>query len=1058
MIPTMYQLTRRFRKAPLPAGDGRGPGGLRSSGILAALCALALVAPLAAQSDATLEGTVIDPQGRSVPGAEVLVRRVGTNAIRRVLTDNEGRYVVPSLESGSYSVEVARNGFRPVSAAGIELVSGRTGLFDVQLELGPARDGIEVAAIMPLVSTSAADWGGLVPERSLRELPLNGRDLFELSALEPGATLPASARTGLAQGVGRQISVRGARPNQNSFRLDGVYVNDAASASPASASGNVLGLEMVKEVHLVTNPYSAEYGRSAGGVFTAVSRTGGRQLHGSLYEYFRNNSLDARNFFDSPNAGAPPLRRNHFGALLGGPLAGPNAFFLLNYESLRERRGRTAQPAVPTAEARQGRLPGEDIAVAPEVRPYLDLYPLPNGRDFGDGTAASVRQISDRTDEAYASAKVDLTLDSATQLSARYTFDDAASRTPDPMDLWVFGFDSNDHFLHGQLKRVHSANALSTLRASFSRVDNFENSTTSVPSDLSFVEGQPMGTITVNGLGNMGGFQARARPRRFVLESFQLGGSVVRTAGRGTWRIGGGYDRVRFNQVSDLSAVGAYTFDSLALLLQGRPRIAEVMQPGSDTARGWRYHQFSAFAQHEIQVHKQFGVSFGIRYEAVSTPTEVNGKIAVLRDFINDAETTVGGPLWKNPTADNFAPRISAAWDPVGDGRTVFRAGAGIFFDLLGSRELTIAGVRTPPLFNRILVFGRPGFPDILQAAAGRNPSKSMDGLDYDLNQPYMARWQFNFERQLGRGTLIRGGYSGARGIHLFGQLISANSPVPEVQAGGTLYFPQGSPYVNPAFSRIGLRRSQFNSFYQGLTYSLESRFGNRFSMRGKYTWSRSIDETSNHTFNDFVASDQVPTIWNYRANRGLSDFDIEQVFAGSFSWSPWDGNSSELGGALGGWQIHGMARISSGTPFAPRVGFDRARLRPGFGDVGQRPNLVAGRSAENIVLGDPAGYFDPGAFDLPVAGYLGNLGRGTLRGPGILAFDLALHKTLFSTERQSVELRGEAFNMTNHPNFQVPSGRALFTSSGGRIGSAGRVTSTSTSSRQIQLALRWEF
>ncbi len=1024
----------------------------------AVFAALALAAPLPAQSDATLGGTVTDPQGRVVAGVEVRLAHVGTGAARSSVTNGEGRFVVADLRPGAYSVDIAHPGFRPVSASGIELHSGRVASFDVQLRIGEGSEAIEIVAELPLVSTSASDWGGLVPESSLRDLPLNGRDLYELSALEPGATLPASARTGLAQGIGRQISVLGARPNQNSFQLDGVYVNDAASASPASAAGNVLGLEMVREVHLVTNPYSAEYGRTAGGVFTAVSRSGGSRLHGSLYEYLRNSALDARNYFDSPAAGAPPLRRNHFGALVGGPAASGKAFFLANYEALRERRARTARPAVPTPEARLGRLPDAEIAVATEVRPYLELYPLPNGRDFGDGTAASIRQLADRTDETYVSGKIDLILGPKTQWAARYTFDDAASRAPDPMDLWVFGLDSSDHFAHTQLRRVHSANTLSTWRAAFSRVDNFENSTTSVPPGLSFVDGMPMGSITVNGLGNMGGFQARARPRRFILESYQLGASLVRASGRSTLRLGGGYDRIRFNQRSDLSAVGSYTFDSLALLLRARPRIAEVMQPGSDTVRGWRYNQYAAYVQHEFRAGERLALSLGARYEANSTPTEVNGKIAVLRDFVNDAQTTLGGPLWKNPSADNFAPRVSLAWDPVGDSRTVVRAGGGIFFDLLGSRELTIAGVRTPPLFNRILVFGRPRFPDILQAAAGRNPSKSMDGLDYDLNQPYVARWQVNLERQLSRGTMIRAGYSGARGIHLMGQLISVNSPIPEVQSDGRLHFPQGSPYVNPAFSRIGLRRSQFNSFYHGLTLSAHTRFGGRFSARGKYTWSRSIDEASNHTFNDFVASDQVPTVWNYRANRGLSDFDQDHVFAASLSWSLWTGGDSALGKVLGGWEMHTLAQAFAGTPFAPRVGFDRARLRPGFGDVGQRPDVGAGRTAADIVLGGPARYFDPGAFSLPEAGYLGNLGRGTLRGPGVFEWDLALHKTILADERRSVKLRAEAFNVTNHPNFQVPSGRALFTRSGGRIGSAGRVTSTSTSSRQVQLALRFEF
>ncbi len=1014
--------------------------------------------PLQAQSDALLEGTVTDPQMRAVPGVVVRITNSSTDRVRTSVTDREGRYMAPSLEPGTYDLVITHDGFREVKATGIELRSGRAGQFDVHLELGFAADTIEVQGDLPLVSTNPLDWGGLVPRESLEELPLNGRDLFELSALEPGATLPPSARAGLAQGIGRQISVLGSRPNQNSFQVDGVYVNDAASASPASATGNVLGLEMVREVHLVTNPYSAEYGRTVGGVFTAVSRSGGQDFHFAGYGFLRDSALDARNYFDSPTEEIPPLSRTQGGFSVSGPAWRQDAFFLANWEKLSESRSRTVRPAVPTPEARLGRLPGEEIAVAPEVAPYLDLYPLPNGRDFGDGTASSVRQVSDSTHQDFISGKGDVILGPSTQLSARYTFDDGGTRTPDPLGLWVFGLDSKDHFVHTQMRRVHSPNLLSTWTAAFSRVDNFENSATSVAPEHSFVAGQPMGSITVNGLSNMGGFQARARPRRFIFESYQLSGSVVRTSGHNTWRLGGGFDRIRFNQRSDLSAVGSYTFDSLALFLQGRPRIAEVMQPGSDTVRGWRYSQFSWYLQREFRLRKSMGVSLGVRYESVTTPTEVNGKVAVLRDFVNDSETTVGGPLWTNPSKDNFAPRISVAWDPVGDGLTAVRAGAGIFFDLLGSRELTIAGVRTPPLFNRILVFGRPGFPDILNAAEGRRPSSSMDGVDYNLNQPYVGRWQLSLERQLGRSTVARAGYSGARGIHLFGQLISVNSPVPEIQTDGRPYYPAGSPYRNPAFSRIGMRRTQFNSFYQGITLSLESRFSSRFLFRGKYTWSRSIDEASNHTFNDFVASDQVPTVWNYRANRGLSDFDQDHVLAGSMSWSPWDGKSSPMGPVLGGWQIHSMLQVLAGTPFAPRVGFDRARLRPGFGDVGQRPDLVDGRSAGDIVLGDPGRYFDPTAFRLPEAGYLGNLGRGTLRGPGLFVLDVALHKTLYQSDARRVELRGEAFNLLNHPNFQVPVGRALFTSRGGRIGSAGRITSTTTSARQIQLAFRVEF
>ena len=291
------------------------------------------------------------------------------------------------------------------------------------------------------------------------------------------------------------------------------------------------------------------------------------------------------------------------------------------------------------------------------------------------------------------------------------------------------------------------------------------------------------------------------------------------------------------------------------------------------------------------------------------------------------------------------------------------------------------------------------------------------------------------------------------------GQLISVNSPTPEFQSDGRVYFPEGSPYINPGFSRIGMRRSQFNSFYHGLTLGLQSRLGDSFTLRGKYTWSRSIDEASNHTFNDFVASDQVPTIWDYRANRGPLGFRSGPCV-----------RCEPLLDSVAGRRLAGRSglrrlerpRHHSGAgrhPIRPA-----GRLRPGAPAPGLRRRRAAPRSGgREVGGGHRLGRPRRGTSTLKrsvcrAAGYLGNLGRGTLRGPGIFTADLALHKRLFSNDRHSVELRAEAFNVTNRPNFQVPSGRALFTASGSRIGSAGRITSTSTTSRQLQLALRWDF
>lgn len=1014
---------------------------------------------LNAQTTGAIEGTVRDSSGAVLVNGQVRVVQTETGAQRELTVDGRGHYQALELSPGTYRVEAAAAGFQSSAREGLGLSAGRTLSVDFTLPVGANQEEIVVTGEAALVSIAASDWGGLVEAEKLADLPLNGRDLFELSVLEPGATTPTSARTGLAQGIGGQISVNGSRPNQNAYQIDGVFVNDATSSMPSSASGNLLGVETVREIHMVTNPFTADVGRTSGGLFTAVSKSGGNDFHGSLYEYLRNSSLDAKNFFDSANESIPPLRRNQFGGLITGPIAKNKLFFVFNYEGIRERRGKTERSVVPTLAARAGQLPSGDVAVSPIAKPYFELYPLPNGRDFGDGTGEYSTLAKSQIDEDFFSGKLDWNVADNVRASGRYTSDEAVFREPGPLGVWVFPLASRNHFFHSEVQTVHSARTVSTIRGAFSRVNNAETSEIvgNIPADLSFVKGLPMGTMTVTGISDFGGFQARARPRTFIVNSTQFNGDVIHSTGSHTIRAGGGLDRVQFNQQSDLSFVGSYTFNSLENLLIGRPNVAEVAQPGSDTARRWRYWQMHGYVQDDWRILPTLSLSLGLRYEKATTPGEVDNKIAALVDPLNDAQTTVGGKLWDNPSP-GFAPRAAIAWDPTGTGKTVLRAGGGIFFDLLGSGELTIAGVRTPPFYNRILVFGRPGFPDILNAAQGRNPSTAIDGLDYELPQPYIGRWQLQLEHQLGEDAVVRAAYSGMRGIHLMGQVGNFNTPIPQVDAQGTTFFPAGGARLNPAFSRIGTRRAQFNSFYHGLTLGLENRWKDRVRYQFKYGWSKSIDESSSSTFNDFQASDQVPTTYNYRLNRGPSEFDLTHVFASSFSYLlPNLSNAGALRHLTNGWEFHGLTQVQSGSPFGPSVGFDRARLEPGFGDVGQRPDLISGTS-ESIVLGGPDQYFNPLAFGLPREGYLGTLGRGSLRGPGLFTLDVSVHKVFQVTDSQRLNLRAEFFNIANRPNFQIPSSQELFGADGGRVGSAGRITSTAGGSRQIQLALRWEF
>ena len=1017
---------------------------------------------LNAQTTGAIEGTVYDPSGASLEGASLQIVETQTGAARAVRSSENGYYVGLHLAPGSYEIRIFQAGFREQVRRGVTLSAGRTIRVDFFLELGEQREQVVVVAEAPPVSTSVADWGGLIEQDQLASLPLNGRDVFELAAQQGGATIPLVADRGLTSGQGTQISINGSRPNMNSFQIDGIYVNDATGSMPSSAAGALLGLESIREVQVVANPFSSEYGRTAGGVFTAVSKSGSNLFHGSLFEYFRNSALDAKNYFDLPGQTIPPLRRNQFGGMIGGPVHRDKVFFLLNYEGVRESLSTTVRPGVPTADARQGLLPdaagARKVEVAPEVRPYLELYPLPNGRDFGDGTAEFVNESARKTDEDYVSGKVDVLFSPRTRLASRYTFDAAESGAPDPMRIWTFALESRYQFVNADLRRIHSPNTISNLRAAFSRVRNAETSKTrdDIPAELSFVPGQSLGSIQVVGLTELGGIRARLRPRQFVVNNYQFNGDVVHVRGRHTFRLGAGFDRVQFNQIADLSAVGHYQFNSLEDFLLNRTRNGEVMGIGSDTVRGWRFNQFFGYFQDEFRATPKLSLSLGVRYETASTPAEVNGKLASLHDPLRDAAVTVGGPLFRNPSKRNFAPRASIAWDPSGSGETVIRAGGGIFFDLLGTRELVVAGVRMPPFFQR-LVLVRPQFPDILRAAEEATPPNSLDGLEFAVSQPYVARWQLTIERQVASDVVARLGYSGTRGVHLPGQFGNINPTRPEISEDGRVFFPADAPRLNPAFVQVGMRSMAFNSVYHALSAGLEGRWGSRLRFQTKYTFGKSIDETSSTIFGDFDNSDLIPTMFNFKQNRGRSDFDLRHVFAANFSYQISKSGDTVASKILGGWEIHGLTQIQSGHPFTPNVGFDRARLRPGRGDLGQRPDLAAA-SGGDIILGDPQRWFDPLSFDLPEAGFYGNLGRGTLTGPGLFNLNLAVHKILWRNERHALRLRSEFFNATNHPNFQIPSGRALFNSRLLRLGAAGRITETSTTSRQIQLALRWDF
>ena len=864
-------------------------------------------------------------------------------------------------------------------------------------------------------------------------------------------------RSGFVGGFGEALSLNGGRPNQTGFQIDGIHVNDATGLPPVSAAGRFLGIESIQEISVVASPFSAEFGRAAAAVITAVSRSGGNEWHGGAYEYLRNNALDARNFFDIPTNLQPPFRRNQFGGVLSGPIIrSPSSgrrnkwFFLFNPEFIRQSQSMTSSAAVPDALARQGLLPAANgtlsqISLSPNAQPFLSLYPLPNGTDFGDGTAEYTTAIPTHSSDSFFSGKVDGIFSPRWRTAVRGTLDRATSDSQDTYRLYDFHNETHYGFLNTNTQFVSSPTVIQTLRAGFSRNWNYfiPNVDPRVPSSLSFVPGQPFGVVEVTPLVDFGNNQAVISRLLLATTDGQVHYEFSLTHGGQALKAGAGYAYTQTNPALDVNTRGLYIFQTLATFLEGVPVAANVTTPGFIAARSFMQHLGDAFVQYENRLTRSLTLSAGLRYEPYTAPSERHGGVATATYPVTAVTLATGGSLYRNPSLLNFTPRVALAWNPSGLPGTVIRAGFGIFDDILGP-TVYVGNRDFSPAQNENVTIILPSFPSLAGSLAALHTAPTLDLVDYNVQQPYVMQYQLLAQHQLGRDAVIEAGYSGSGGRHLAGHVGDINP-----------HLPPGTSPIDPAFGQIGMLRTQFNSSYNALTAAFRKRLSRGLRFEAHYTFGQTIDETSDVLFQDFIGSDKVPNIFNYRANRGLADFDVRHAFALNYSYALPLQAGHGWASTVSDWQWSGLLQAQSGHPFNPDVGFDRAGIG-GLDDLGQRPNVISG--AAGVITGSPNQYFNPLAFSLPAAGTLGDLGRNSFTGPGLATLDMALQKALIVREHHSVTLRFEAFNTLNHPNFQLPSSLALFNSNGSRIGSAGQITGTSTPSRQLQIALRYAF
>ena len=1033
----------------------------------------------------TISGVVRDATAAVIPGATVTVTNVDTGISRSLSTGAQGRFNAPNLLPGNYEVQAQVAGFQTEVRSGITLSVGREAVVNFTLQVGDVTQSVEVTGEAPMVNTTNAAITGMVEEEAIENLPLNGRSFDQLVLLQVGTALARRAGSGGGlTAAGAKITIAGARPQQNSFLLDGTDVNGPVSTMPGGAADLFLGGDTIREFRVLTNAYSAEFGRSSGGVITAVTRSGTNSFHGTAFEFHRNDDLDARNFYDRE---LPPFVRNQFGFTLGGPIKKNRTFFFGSYEGLRDRLGQTRSISVPTAAARQGILPGRaPITVAEAVKPWLNLYPLPNGRDFNDGTAEHVFSDSRLIDQNYISGRVDHTFSSNHSIFGRYTFDDGIKGEPENYPTSSTSLDSRNQYTTLEMASIVSPTTINAFRAAYNRTFLLEETVFDGGFPLqSFSPGVPFefgGLLNVSGLVAIG---VQRAPRGWTYHTFQWSDDVTHTRGKHTLKMGGIVQRVRMNMFSLNGRAGVYSFTGgLASFLQGNANRFLVEPPGQEVIRGWRETLVGFYIQDDYRVSQNLTLNLGVREEFMTSPKEVNGRASnmPIGGFTPTIDYVVGNPLFET-FKFNLAPRVGFAWDTRGNAKAVLRGGFGLFYDQPFPTYFKGASNVGPP-FGGSTQVDNPPFPNAFDTL-DLSDVRFGDGrpLNY-TGTTYAMQYNLTLQSEIAPGWGATLGYAGSQGRKLW-RTGNGNIKIPTILSDGTTqcfntargarnpFCPDGArSRRNPNFSGMRMQHTDANSNYNSLIASLEKRMTRGLRFQFSYTYSKILSDAESVFGSDFVSGGehQLMDPYNPRLDRGIAGFSLKHNFVFNYSYEFPLALEGAAGKLMNGWQISGVTSLTSGAPHPVMSEWGSDNGSTGS-SITERPNLVAGKTNNPVEgttsgcgtfqagqkLGGPDLYFDPCNFEIGPKGFYGNLGRNTVIGPGLATVDFSLIKNTRITEGTNLQFRAEFFNLFNRANFGTPETFA-FNSSGVRYGNTGRITSTSTSSRQIQFGLKVTF
>ncbi len=1054
------------------------------------LAAFALLAPIALHAQVvggSIGGTVTDPSGALVPNAHVVLRNDETGTQRALTTSASGGFVASSLAVGSYTVSVDATGFAHAIRKGVTLTIGQSLNLSLALTLS-GTESVNVQSAPTTVNTSTEQISGLVDARQVKELPLNGRSYDQLLTLNPGTVNYTNQRSGGVgtsnSSVGSMFSIAGRRPQDNLFLLNGIEYTGASliNTTPGGTSGQLLGIDGIREFNVVTDTYSAAYGKRDGAQISIVTTGGTNAVHGSVFEFARNSYFDARNYFDGTRI--PEFQRNDFGAALGGPIRKDKLFLFANYEGYRQNLGESLVTLVPDGTSRAK-------AVA-SVQPLLNLWPIANGPEVltngaASGIAEYIGTAPQHIREDFGTARFDANLTAKDIFNAIYTVDDSYASTPSANPDSYVNETLREQVLSAQEQHIFS-HVVNIARVGLSRATYYfygyvpaaqQALTPSVRPGVPTYAVVISGSTASNGASSITGAGANVGSNNAITRNlFTFDDHAYYTIGKHTIQGGVWLQRLQSNDNLAQDQYGQASFASLTTFLAGT--IKTFTYAPITTELGWRALFADAFLEDTWRITPRLEARIGFRSETSTGWSESQNRASIYT-FTNSVISTNPSSGRANAIADNKAlflpePRLGLSWNVFGNGTTSITAGAGLHHSLLDALDYRLD--QAAP-YNTVYSYSGTTVANPVSGTPLISPST----VDSGIATPALFSYNLKIEQQLARATSLSIGYSGSHSYHqiLNGDL---NEPAYTIQANGAIYYPASGTAAapaapikaNPAVANTTSWWSGGSGNYNALVVDLRQNLAHGLQLRANYTFAKNLDDGS--AWNTSVSSNtpafvEVPSLPHLDYGPAATDIRHQASFNGTYELPFGNGkrflaSTNHLTGHLvSGWSLSTIASLLTGFPFSPQLGYNPT----GSGDSRNpvRPNINPNFTASVYTHGTTAQrvtqYFNPNAFSAPAAGYVGNAGRDSLVGPGYADWDLSLLKSTQITERVRLQFRAEFFNVLNHTNLQLPNetvfsagptqGTTANQNTAAALGSPGVITATANTSRQIQLAAK---